>query len=473
MIRIVVLLLMFDVVAAADGFAEIRVVDAETGRGVPLVELQTVNATKFVTDNAGRVAFLEPDLMGRDVFFSVRSHGYAMKKDGFGFTGTRVTPRAGSVCEIKLPRTNIAERMGRLTGEGLFRDSALLGHTVPPVINGRVIGQDSLQAAIYRCKVFWLWGDTQRSGYQLVLFRSAGATSDPKADPAEGIAYDYFVDAKTKFAKALMPLTERPKGVIWIFSLFVVDDKLVAHYSRRQGLGEVYEHGICTWNDERAIFEPTKQLPLTDTWRYPKGHPIRHEGWWLFGSPNPNVRVPASLAAVLDTTQYEAYTCAGADGKPIFGSDGQPAWHWQKDLPPTDSKREAAWVKAGVMKPEQTRFLPSGVTLHSGSVRWNAHRQKWLLLAGQVGGTSYLGEVWYSEANAPNGPFRKAVKVVTHDKQTFYNVVHHDFFDSGSSIYFEGTYTSDFSGNPMKTPRYDYNQVLYRLDLDHANLRHK
>jgi WD40 repeat protein/tRNA A-37 threonylcarbamoyl transferase component Bud32 len=36
-------------------WAEIRVIDAATGRGVPLVEMETVNGVKFVTDNAGRV----------------------------------------------------------------------------------------------------------------------------------------------------------------------------------------------------------------------------------------------------------------------------------------------------------------------------------------------------------------------------------------------------------------------------------
>src|SRR5579871_3390143 len=68
-------------------WAEIRVVDAATGRGVPLAELETVNGLRFVTDNAGRVAFHEPGLMGREVYFSVKSHGYEMPKDGFGFAG--------------------------------------------------------------------------------------------------------------------------------------------------------------------------------------------------------------------------------------------------------------------------------------------------------------------------------------------------------------------------------------------------
>ena len=37
-------------------------------------------------------------------------------------------------------------------------------------------------------------------------------------------------------------------------------------------------------------------------------------------------------------------------------------------------------------------------------------------------------------------------------------------------MYFEGTYAETFSGAPSKTPRYDYNQVMYRLDLSDPRL---
>jgi hypothetical protein len=97
-----------------------------------------------------------------------------------------------------------------------------------------------------------------------------------------------------------------------------------------------------------------------------------------------------------------------------------------------------------------------------------------LLVACQIGGKpSFLGEVWYAEAKHPTGPFQKAVRVVTHDRQTFYNVCHHGFLDrdGGRLIHFEGTYTSEFSGNHERTPRYNYNQILYRLDLDAPALR--
>src|SRR5262249_39122215 len=160
-------------------------------------------------------------LMGRELFFSVRSHGYEVKKDGFGFAGARVTPRAGQISEIKITRNNFAERLCRLTGEGLYRDSVLLGHQAPlpePLNPGRVAGQDTVQAVIYRDKVYWFWGDTLQMSYPLGLYRTAGATSpvpdarDPKSDPAGGIPYEYFVDPKSQFVRAMMPLPERPEG---------------------------------------------------------------------------------------------------------------------------------------------------------------------------------------------------------------------------------------------------------------------
>jgi hypothetical protein len=480
-------------------WAEIRVVDDETGRGVPLVELETVNHLKFVTDSAGRIAFHEPGLMGREVFFTVRSHGYEAKKDGFGFAGAKLTPRAGEAVEIKITRRNAAERLCRLTGEGRYRDSKLLGYEVPPEgpNPGRVAGQDSVQAAVYKGAVYWFWGDTQRMNYPLGLFRTAGARTavpPPGFDLSSGIPFDYFVD-KTGFARAMIPLPERPEGVIWIDGVSVVPDRtgaerLVAHYSRRKGLAAELEHGIAAFDDAKAVFEPVKALPLDEKWRFPHGHPVVHEEdgkkWLMCGSPVPNVRVPATFEDLLDPAKFEAFTCAksvrsGKPDEPVRDADGTPVWQWRADLLPVDSGTEFRWVKDGKVAPRHARLCPADaanpaeqVQLHNGTVRWNERRRRWVLIAGQSGGkSSILGEVWYAEAAHPTGPFEKAVKVVTHDRQSFYNVCHHPLLDrdGGRVIHFEGTYTADFSGNPQRTPRYEYNQVLYRLDLDAPAVR--
>jgi len=89
------------------------------------------------------------------------------------------------------------------------------------------------------------------------------------------------------------------------------------------------------------------------------------------------------------------------------------------------------------------------------------------MIVQQSWGTSFLGEIWYAEADTPLGPWVYARKIVTHDKYTFYNVKQHPYFDkeNGRVIFFEGTYTTFLSGAPEPTPRYDYNQIMYKLDL--------
>ena len=292
----------------------------------------------------------------------------------------------------------------------------------------------------------------------------------------------------------MMPLPERREGVIWIDGVWTVPDekgteKLVAHYSRRKGLSERSNTASrCSMTSERSLW-----LRRNCPWRKAGGFLMAIRKSLRNAAGNGScavrrrcvVRVPATLKDLLDPTRYEAFTCAAAikNQKPPavkMGDDGMPVWRWQSEFPPMNSGIEAGLVKAGKLKSEHTRFYPVNaantkerIHLHSGTVRWNEHRKRWVLVAGQIGGTaSYLGEVWYSEAEHPTGPFGTAVKVVTHNKQSFYNVCHHSFLDrdGGRFIYFEGTYTSDFSGNQDKTPRYNYNQILYRLDLDSAAL---
>ena len=56
----------------------IHVVD-EQGRGIPLVELRTVNEIRRVTDNAGWIAWDEPGMMDREVFWYVKGRATKSK----------------------------------------------------------------------------------------------------------------------------------------------------------------------------------------------------------------------------------------------------------------------------------------------------------------------------------------------------------------------------------------------------------
>ena len=64
----------------------------------------------------------------------------------------------------------------------------------------------------------------------------------------------------------------------------------------------------------------------------------------------------------------------------------------------------------------------------------------------------------YSEAEALEGPWEAAVKVVTHSTtgMSFYNPTQHVMFDEagGELIYLSGTFLTTFSNNAVPVPRY-------------------
>ncbi len=469
--------------AAPEDYFVIRVIDEHTGRGVPLVTLKTTNHIALTTDSAGWIAFNEPGLMNRAVYFNVQGPGYTMPKDGFGFTGVRLTPVAGKSVEVKVLRTNIAERMCRLTGQGIYRDSTLLGHEPPlpsPNLSADVMGQDSVQVVPWKGRYFWIFGDTLRPNYPLGNYHSTAAWSDAPdkggLEPEHGIHFEYITDENRAVAK-MIPMEE--PGAVWLFGMHTVMDgqgkeHLMAHYSRWRDLGKRLEHGLAEMDEESGRFRRIAVLGDEFEWQHPMGNAVWVKGadgdWIYFSTPFCRTRVKADYDSVQNTSAYEALAWSAESGDYV----------WQKALPPTTQKDEARLMAEKKMPAEKARMqvvdaqTGKPVLLHAGSVHWNKHRERWVMIAvQQEGGDSYLGEVWYAEARQIDGPWGKVVKIATHPKYSFYNPSHHAFFDQqdGRLIYFQGTYAETFSGNPVATPRYDYNQIFYRLDLDDERLK--
>jgi hypothetical protein len=473
----------------------ITVEDADTGRGVPLVELQTVNNIRHYTDSNGVVAFHEPGLMSRRVFFTVKSHGYDFPKDGFGFRGVALDVNEGGIARLKIKRLIVAERLYRITGAGIYRDSVLVGRPVPikqPLLNGQVLGSDSVVNAVYRGKYYWFWGDTNKAGYPLGNFQATGATSELPGkggiDPSAGVDLTYFV-GKDGFARAMTAIPG--DGPTWLDALITLPDdsgreRLYAGYVKIRPPMEAYARGLAVFDDDKQRFERVAEFDLKAP-VHPFGHPFKHTDagvdYIYFGNPFPLVRVRADARHLRNVSNYEAYTCLRKGSRldrpqPDRAADGSLRYGWKTNTPTVGPKEQADLIKKGVLKPEeallQLRDVETGkpVLAASGSVCWNPYRKRWVMIAVQAFGTSFLGEVWYAEADTPLGPWVYARKVVTHDKYSFYNPRQHPLFDQqgGRQIYFEGTYTHTFSGNPEATPRYDYNQIMYRLDLNDSRL---
>lgn len=437
--------LFASVPAAAIEPCRIEVVEKGTGWPVPLVELRTTHSMRFVTDNAGRIAFDLPELMGQETFFEVHGHGYEVKADGFGIRGVRLTPEGGRTLKVEVERRIIAKRLGRLTGAGLFGESQKLG-LEKDWRDSPLVGCDSVQNAVHRGKLYWAWGDTTLAHYKLGVFDMTSATTEIQPlksfEPPLKLPLHYFLDDKGRpRGVARMP----GPGPTWIGSYVSLPDKagtprLVATYAKIRNHLEVYESGLCVWNEETAEFDKlrthwTKSADQSKEPPLPQGQPALWKDaggmeWAYFGISLPTLRCPATFEGWQDASAWEVLTPqeslpSAKDGKPV--------------------------------KP------------HSGSVAWNAFRKRWVTVFMQsFGKPSVFGELWYAEADSPAGPWGKAVKVLTHDNYTFYNPrLHPEFTPDGSPVLiFEGTYTAEFADKPEPTPRYNYNQMLYRLDLD-------
>ena len=476
---------------AAEAFS-IQVVDEASRRGVPLVELKTTSGQTFVTDSAGRVAISDPVLLRRTVFFHVSGHGYEYPQDGFGYRGKALDITPGREAILRIKRLNIAERLYRVTGAGIYRDSATLGKGVPithPLINAQVTGQDSVQAVVTGKRIFWFWGDTNRLRYPLGNFNTSGATSLlPQAgglDPNDGVNLQYFAN-KSGFSR---PMFEPEPGIlIWIDGLFTVmgpkgEERVVTHFSRRKSLDEQLSHGVAVFNHDTNRFDPIVQLDQKQL-VHPRGQSFRQQEdgkeYICFADPYAVTRVQASWDAVIDPNQYEAFTPLSEKSLEAIPENldrtdaGRLNFDWKSATNPVSASDLQRWVQMKVIDETDNRFrtidVATGkpISLHRGSIQWNDFRRRWVMIAHELGGkSSFLGEVWYAESKNSTGPFAKAVKIATHNGYSFYNVSHHKFFDqeNGKLIYFEGTYTTLFSKTKTPTPLYDYNQIMYRLDM--------
>lgn len=478
------------IAAARLPYFKIQVVDEATGRGIPLVELLTANEVRYYTDSNGIVALDEPGFFGQDVFFHVKSHGYDISADMFGFRGKKLRITPGGSAVIRMKRINVAERLYRVTGEGIYRDSLLVGEPVPtkqPLLNAQVTGQDTVMVAPYRGKLYWFWGDTNKLSFPLGHFGTSGATSELPSkgglDPSRGVDLTYFVD-ESGFSR---PMCKVPgDGMKWTFGLMIVTDesgkeRLVGLCDRMKSLDEVLERAIVVYDDKIDAFVRLASFganPLL----YPDSRPFRvriggqlyyyFPGW----HPQASVRVKADLKYITDPAAYEGFSCLRPGSRydktmPALDrtADGGLNYAWKTSTEPVGSEQQKQLIAAGKMKPEegwlQLRDIETGTLLkgHTGSVYWNEFRQRWVMLA-QVG----AGQTWFAEADTPVGPWVYARKIVTHDRYNFYWPGQHPWFDQegGRVIYFEGTYTSAFSDARFETPRYNYNQIMYRMRLD-------
>jgi len=538
-------------------YHQISIVDEETGRGVPMVKFLTSGFRDLYSDSNGIVAFYEVGKMSEEskVFFWISSHGYSYKLDGFGVRGVVIDTQAGKATTLSIHRDSLAERLYRITGSGIFRDTFMLGLPLSPSIrypltNSEIEGIDSIQTTFYKGKLYCFYGDTERQSYGLGNFHVSGGIVDlSTTDPDQFVNVDFFQQSSdsplqmknntliTKsFVKSLAPIPPLDQPT-WIHGLLTLKD----HSNiQKDGTGEVervfagyykpamlnqnkdIRLGILEWDDREKIFRELSQVNITNqvnvAFPFQLSHTLyvnatieenqaklsENEEYVYFTYPYALIRVKATVSSFLNLTEHEGYSplVEGSNGrveddeglsKLPFDRDpytGKLRYGWKKNTTPLSVDQILKLLNKTLTLEDITPYIlvppadnnatsfgrtmdhsiaqtPQAVMMKGGSIQWNQYKRKYIMIGTQVMGTSsFLGEQWYAESDRVEGPWRNARKIITHDQMTFYNPMHHPYYDKGNGryIYLEGTYVNTYTTSPP-TPYYNYNQQMYKLDL--------
>src|SRR5262249_52651640 len=138
-------------------------------------------------------------------------------------------------------------------------------------------------------------------------------------------------------------------------------ERMFASYMKVRGVLQVYERGLCEWDDAKNQFEKVCAFP-DGAAAYPGGQPFLHlvdsTQYIYFSQPYPLLRVRADPEALRDLTQYESFTCL-QDGSRLDGAkfdrdaDGALQYRWRKNTPSVGPAEQAKFLRAGKIKPAE------------------------------------------------------------------------------------------------------------------------
>jgi hypothetical protein len=440
--------------AAADAPFRIECVDSATGRGVPLVQLTTSGYISYYSDSAGVVAFDESGLLGASVFFMVRADGYVNADQmtcGYqracAQPGVLLRTRPGGKATITLTRTQPAERLYRLTGGGLYRDTVLVGDTPPveePLLSSAgVLGQDSLMAVAYKNQTRLFFGDTEcpqgprNSDCQNYGKFTTGATAALGVPGSQAPSLKYYTSTEatdpggmaatgrpnaTEIAEWNPESFPHPRAMLagpgrpirnyedntWVGSLTVIREVTEERMYLTYVCPNTQLQGLALWDDGDEVFKPVSGEKGYDM-RYSGAQWVQllkpgaeEQGYAYYASAFASVRVRATFNAIEDPAAYEVFTPCGPQGA-CNTTMGEDSWEWHRGslgkpgagaagrqyvhFGPQDEAKaiKAGWLPHAAAR-MQTVDRATGkplVGLSRGSVNWNAHRNAYVLIADQ------------------------------------------------------------------------------------------
>ncbi len=281
-------------------------------------------------------------------------------------------------------------------------------------------------------------------------------------------------------------------GFVWIETVLPLTNsitgqkQMVARFVRHLTLEKADLKGFAVFQPAAEKFKVIRTMDSAQLHRSAHAFPVTFNGQSGFAT-QPWERIADRTQDFIRPENYEYYTCiepAGPEAKNSFSIAGQ-SYKLRRDR---RGRLVFSWTRGGQpftpevqQKLEESKRIgrserwlrlyemASGkqIDTFSGSIAFNRYKNRWIMI---IQGPT--GEIWFSEADTFTGPWQYARRIISHDGYNFYNPVHHYWFDrdNGRTIFIEGTYTAFFTATGWKTPRADYNQLLYRLDLSDSRL---
>jgi hypothetical protein len=375
----------------------------------------------------------------------------------------------------------------------------------------------------FKDSVFWCFGDTECPAgprdtdcQHYGRFTNCAISARSATNGSVAPSLEYFVSSDARAPGGLAPdgrpdaallkiwnagrfphpkaMLAGPQGHIynqstWIGSMTVTKDSagndenlFVTYVCPWSGPDKIY--GVAKWSETQQVFLPepgaaAQQIRYSGAQVVQKLSPAdERSGFAYFASAFAMERVPASASSIVNSSEYEYFTPCGDGPNGCKKKMSSETWGWRKsDLDGTGvgyfgAAAELTAVKDRLLPRDAARMQvhdtahPFGgsLLLSRGSVNWNAHRSRYVLIAEQAQpdntaplGPSRHGEIFYCESKAITGPWTTCTLIITHQQTgtSCYNPMQLAFLDErgGERIYIACTFTAMASSTSGKTDR--------------------
>ena len=295
---------------------------------------------------------------------------------------------------LKIKRLNIAERLYRVTGEGIYRDTVLAGRKAADrrsrCSTPQVIGQDSRASAIYKGKIYWFWGDTNRLAYPLGNFGMAGAVSDlPGQRRARSGRRRRPATTSWTTTASPGPMVRRATDLRWLDGLIGPQGRRRHGAADRQvrdaqvASGQRLAEGSIVYDDEKDAFENSVHIRPRRA-AVPRRPPVpphrRRRRVRLLpralpaaarARPTGTRSGPRGLRGLhLPRARHAA--SRQAEAKVDRDAAGKLVWAWKKNTPARSRSEQKELIDAGLIKPDEALVPPAG--RRHGQADHAAHR---------------------------------------------------------------------------------------------------